>query len=308
MQFSTLLTNRNNKTHVSALQEGQLNSEDGTMVLLSGKVVEMNTKCHTRVAVSLWIRQIDVDGRCLAVAEPVERRVAQIIIDKNGCIMSGDTDALMLFQVESQDQFVGLEIQALIPAIQLPDPVNGTIAKFVRKQKATGKTSDGMSFPLCLMITAHEDTSVEASDSTGGLSNSNLYAITIWVFQNISGLLVIDENGLIESCNHHFSMLMFGYSQNKIIRMHITRLIPNFGQEFEYLGHSRSRNQTTSSLDDNDESEDETDPVYYEAEQNAYGAPGDALKSDSDSIVMRKPVDLSKAISEPVNICLDLFS
>lgn len=38
MQFSDLLTNKN-KSHVCALAEGQLNSEDGTMVLLSGKVI-----------------------------------------------------------------------------------------------------------------------------------------------------------------------------------------------------------------------------------------------------------------------------
>lgn len=69
MKFSSLLTNKTNKSYVSALAEGQLNSEDGTMVLLSGKVVEMTTKSGLKVAVSLWIRQIDADGRCLAVAE-----------------------------------------------------------------------------------------------------------------------------------------------------------------------------------------------------------------------------------------------
>lgn len=69
MKFSSLLTNKTNKSYVSALAEGQLNSEDGTMVLLSGKVVEMTTKNGLKVAVSLWIRQIDSDGRCLAVAE-----------------------------------------------------------------------------------------------------------------------------------------------------------------------------------------------------------------------------------------------
>lgn len=37
IEFSDLLVNKN-KSHVSALAEGQLNSEDGTLVLLSGKV------------------------------------------------------------------------------------------------------------------------------------------------------------------------------------------------------------------------------------------------------------------------------
>lgn len=43
IEFSDLLVNRT-KSHVSALAEGQLNSEDGTLVLLSGKVREISRK------------------------------------------------------------------------------------------------------------------------------------------------------------------------------------------------------------------------------------------------------------------------
>lgn len=305
MQFSALLSNKN-KSHVSALAEGQLNSEDGTMVLLSGKVVEMNTKYNTKVAVSLWIRQIDVDGRCLAVAEPVERRIAQILIDRNGCILSGDYEALMLFQLESIEQFCGMDIQTLIPAINLPDSDSSLIAKHIRKQKATGKTSgDGISFPLCLMISQQDSNGTDTTDSGVSSNASHLYLITIWVFQNISGLLVINENGTIESCNHHFSMLMFGYSQTKILGLHITQLIPNFGQEFEYLGYSRSRNATTSSLDnDDDESVTETDPVYVDNE--IYVLSTDQSQSISNTQSLPQQMDLAKAISEPVQICSDL--
>lgn len=305
MLFSDLLTNKN-KTHVSALAEGQLNSEDGTMVLLSGKVVEMNTRIGSRIAVSLWIRQIDTDGRCLAVAEPVERRVAQILVDQNGCVLSGDYEALLLFQLDSVDQFCGMDIASLIPAIQMPDGDRSLIAKHIRKQKATGRTSDGVTFPLCLMISIHTDTSGSTAESAdSGLSNndSNQYLITIWVFQNISGLLVIDERGIIESCNHNFSMLMFGYAQMKILGRNITDLIPNFGHDVEYLGETRSRNATNSSLDDHqedEESETETDPVYYENEafvmsegRNAPDVPDDIL---------------AKTKSEPMNISLETRS
>lgn len=271
MLFSDLLTNKN-KSHVSALAEGQLNSEDGTMVLLSGKVVEMNTKYNSKIAVSLWIRQIDSDGRCLAVAEPVERRVAQILVDQNGCVLSGDYEALVLFQLDTIEQFCGMDITALIPAIQMPVGDGSLISKHIRKQKATGRTSDGVTFPLCLMIGAHTDSSGSTAESAdSGLSNdATQYLITIWVFQNISGLLVIDERGIIESCNHNFSMLMFGYAQMKILGREITDLIPNFGHDVEYLGETRSRNATNSSLDgrqqDEDDSETETDPVCYENE------------------------------------------
>lgn len=303
MLFSDLLTNKN-KTHVSALAEGQLNSEDGTMVLLSGKVVEMNTKYGSKVAVSLWIRQIDMDGRCLAVAEPVERRVAQILVDRNGCVLSGDYEALLLFQMDAIEQFSGMDICALIPAIQLPDADVSLIAKHVRKQKATGRTTDGVTFPLCLMISAQADTTgsstAESADS-GVSNNTTQYLITIWVFQNISGLLVIDESGFIESCNHHFSMLMFGYAQMKILGRHITDLIPNFGHDVEYLGETRSRNATNSSLDGQDEeSETETDPVYYENEAFVMSEGRNPPESGCAEEMM------AKTRSEPVNISLEI--
>lgn len=294
MQFANLLPNKN-KMHVSALAEGQLNSEDGTVIILSGKVVELCTKSGENVAVSLWVRQIDSESRCLAVAEPVERRVAQLLVDKSGYIISGDYEALLLFQLDSIEKFNGMDVTLLIPAIQLPDADGSMIAKHIRKQKATGKTAEGVAFPLCLMI-SHHDSGTDTTDS--GLSNPNqLYVITIWVFTNISGLIVIDENSVIESCNHHFSMLMFGYPQNKIIGEHITKLLPNFGQECDYLGFmNRSRNATLSSLD-NDESETETDHVDFENKEEFIHNAINNMKSTSD--VACSPV------KETRKVCLD---
>lgn len=42
--------------------------------------MEMVTKDEKIVPVSLWLRKLETEGRCLAVAEPVERRVAQVCI------------------------------------------------------------------------------------------------------------------------------------------------------------------------------------------------------------------------------------
>lgn len=186
-----------------------------------------------------------------------------------GNIISGDNEALMLFQLESLDKFVGMDVTLLIPAIQLPAEIGDqTIPKHVRKQRATGKTLDGVSFPLCLLISAEDE-----SDS---------FLITIWVYTNLSGLLVIDENSIIESCNHHFSTLMFGYPQSRIIGQNIFNLIPNFGQEFEYID-ARSQRSRSPSIE-NEESETETDHI---------------LMSDPFTIPAKK---------DPLKICLDFTS
>jgi PAS domain containing serine/threonine kinase len=210
------------------------------MVLLSGKVVEITTKSQQTVAVSLWIRQIEGEnGCCLAVAEPVERRVAQIVINSHGTVMSGDYEATLLFQFDSPDQLNELGITQLIPAIQRPaTPTTGnrpvTIPKHIYKQKATGRTQEAVAFPLCLMIkqnnSANESSNASSTDS-GIKSGSVSFTVTMWVFTNISGLLVIDENCTIESCNHHFSMFMFGYPQSKMIRREVFHVIPNFGKD-----------------------------------------------------------------------------
>ena len=210
--------------------------------------------------------------------------------------MSGDHEALMLFQLDSIENFNGIDVSLLIPAIQLPDADTSIIAKHIRKQKATGKTQEGVSFPLCLMISHHESCNTDTTDS--GMSNSNsLYVITIWVFTNISGLIVIDENSYIESLNHHFSMLMFGYPENKLINEHINKLIPNFGNDCDYLGYIRSRNATLSSLD-NEESETETDHVDM-LEKN------EEFVSNAINNVKLSYSDVSSPIKDPRKVCLD---
>jgi hypothetical protein len=43
----------------------------------------MVTKDEKIVPVSLWLRKLETEGRCLAVAEPVERRVGQVCVQYN---------------------------------------------------------------------------------------------------------------------------------------------------------------------------------------------------------------------------------
>lgn len=218
----------------------------------------MSTKSGANLAVSLWIRQIDSDGRCLAVAEPVERRIARLMIDGVGAVASGDYEALLLFQMDSVEEFTGLHVTTLIPAINLPEaaasasdttPTTG-LPKSVHKQKATGRTKDGLSFPLCLTIdrwAAGGGTAMagDALDQAGSeavaLAVVPSFCVTVFVFNNLSGLMVIDEAGQIESCNHHFSMLMFGYAQGKIIGRHVSKV------SYRSLMINRSQNQSPSS-------------------------------------------------------------
>jgi PAS domain-containing serine/threonine kinase len=44
-----------------------------------------------------------------------------------------------------------------------------------------------------------------------------MFYYLLQVFANMSGLVVISEEGLIESCNHHFTHMMFGYPQSELL-------------------------------------------------------------------------------------------
>ncbi|XP_069682889.1 PAS domain-containing serine/threonine-protein kinase isoform X2 [Periplaneta americana] len=253
MKLHQLLSGQH-KTQLTALSEEQLDTKEGNMVVLSGKVVEMVTKDEKIIPVSLWLRKLETEGRCLAVAEPVERRVAQLVIDKAGCIMSADSETAIIFQYE-EDELEEADISVLIPAIKLPTTEEG-LTKEVKKQKATGRTRDGATFPLCLRI---NEQITEEKDMDN--ANTNLYSVIIWVFANMSGLVVITEDGSIESCNHHFTHMMFGYPQSELLGQKITTIIPNFCEDLEYLGD----NTVTLPHFDLNKTDDDNDNSNYDS-------------------------------------------
>ncbi|XP_068085180.1 PAS domain-containing serine/threonine-protein kinase [Anabrus simplex] len=264
------LLNEKHKTQITALAEEQLDPKDGNMVVLSGKVVEMLTKDEKVIPVSLWLRKLEAEGRCLAVAEPVERRIAQLVIDCAGCIMSADSETAVIFQYEA-DELEGMDIATLVPAIKLPGH-EGNLTKDVKKQKATGRTREGATFPLCLRMAE------EPVDDKNIDSYTTLYSVVIWVFANMSGLVVLNESGTIESCNHHFTHMMFGYPQSELIGQKVTCIIPNFCDDLEYMGDSTV---TLPHFDVNKVEDDNDNSNYDSAVENI-----DQDKSRSSSAML----------------------
>ncbi|KAH8272802.1 hypothetical protein KR018_000092, partial [Drosophila ironensis] len=265
------LLNGKSESHISSLAEMQIDSDEGRVVLLSGKVIEMVTKTATKILVSLWIRQINSDGRHIAVAEPVQRHICHIGVDRYGLITSADATTATIFLYESTEHVVGVNIATLIPFIKLPDPDSREIPKSLRKQRATGRTTDNVKFPLCLLIALDE-----------GVANGSLFHITVWVFQNLSGLIVVDELGNIQTCNQPFSLLMFGYGQDKITNMHISAILPNFGKDSR---EDKSPNVSNTSITSNDW-EPDTDPFVL----------------DNDSSLQSCKKNATKTINEPSNL------
>lgn len=82
-------------------------------------------------------------------------------------------------------------------------------------QKTTGSNESKQSFPLTLRLDHYEGDSVTSLSEITSLLPS--YSATIWVFTNLSGMLLVTTEGLIIDCNSIFAQLALGYSREQLV-------------------------------------------------------------------------------------------
>lgn len=231
-----------------ALTEADVDAS-GEVVVIAGKVMDLIDSDGEVVPVSVWVRKLESDSepRCLVVMEPVQRTTAVVTFDSaRGQILSADKGLAILCGYTDGSELEGTLITDIIPSLVLPTCQDGVV-KTVRKQQATGRTRDGSSFPLSILLepvsSSSEDNRGEPQDcrkdpSGGGDGSSEtagVYRGVVWVFANISGMITVLPDGSIHSCNTNFSLMLFGYTQNQLQGKHITVVIPTFYDDFEYL-------------------------------------------------------------------------
>lgn len=86
----------------------------------------------------------------------------------------------------------------------------------VKKQQATGRTKDGYNFPLTMVI--KPKTQQELKKAGWIIPDGTVaYKGLVWVFANISGLISFTPDGVIQTCNHNFSLLLFGYHESELV-------------------------------------------------------------------------------------------
>ncbi|XP_037867078.1 PAS domain-containing serine/threonine-protein kinase [Bombyx mori] len=299
LRFSDILRKRNRKSFNLQGPEDGDTSEDGTVILLSGKVVELQTKEGGTVQVSLWIRQLDSDGPCLVVAEPVNCKNVLLTIDaETAVILSCEgVDAPALFGAESCDKLVGLPITSLIPSIRLP-AVDTPISKSMAKQKVTGRTLEGGCFPVCLWITKPDNS--DGAHWSAIKSQRSILEINLRVTYNVSGLLVVDEAGIITACNHHFAMLTFGKPHSEVIGHHIDDVIQFFCRESDIVKlPDRARNMTLSPVNNED------NPSASDTDDDSCGAFNGSQKSACMSLNVQQSLLSTTREKSSSALCLD---
>ncbi|XP_033105497.1 PAS domain-containing serine/threonine-protein kinase-like [Anneissia japonica] len=250
IKLSDLLSAPNNKRQ-SALVEEHIETS-GKVVMVSGKVMDAIDCNGLVLPVSVWIKKItdDEEPRCLVVLEPVDRASALVSFDASGCILSADGQLAYLHGYASDSELIGMNIKQLVPSFVLPD-TGDKLPQEVKKQRLTGRTKDGSTFPLSALVKPIPTSLplpdvVEAAKAQASLKNSQefsstsgnvglCYQATIWVFANISGMLSFLPDGTIHSVNHNFSLMLFGLSKDKLVGKHITHLIPEFYDHLDII-------------------------------------------------------------------------
>lgn len=239
---------REDSNGMEALGEVELClDEDGNGgVLVSGEVVDIFTKGGSQISLSLWLKEINMSetvqkdcgtsqdespSRYLAILESVEQTVGVIEVSNEGNIISMDENARHIFQLEQNTSDMKAPISKIIPNFET-ESLKILPKKDKLKIKLTGKTTDAISFPVALCV-EHSKLENLQKDTLNPSESNNTFIITVWVYSNISGLMLISKEGLIETCNPTFIHLLLGYRTSDIIGKSITTLIPEFYSDVE---------------------------------------------------------------------------
>ncbi|XP_029650584.1 uncharacterized protein LOC115223969 isoform X1 [Octopus sinensis] len=233
----------------------------GQVISIAGKVVEAIDKDGLVLPVSLWMKRVDYNkkSRCLVAMEPIHRLICSIYFDIKGEIIRCDEKLSCFFGYSNNEDINGANITQLIPAFKLPKLFQ-RLTKNIKKQRATGKTLDGSIFPLTIHVHPIDTASDEEDNSLRQDSACRLTSIfegVVCIFSTITGLITFFPDGTIHSINHHFALMLFGYSSSELIGKTISTLIPDFYSIVSSMNVSSS-NHCNSSLLKNSVSETST--------------------------------------------------
>ncbi|CAB4061249.1 unnamed protein product [Lepeophtheirus salmonis] len=193
---------------------------DGSTFHFSGAVVELLKQDGSHLPVSLWITPTS-SGKQIILIQNVERKVAEFLVSsKTGLIISSDSVTRTLFGLDESTALDGKCFNKFLPHIptQLLRELQSEEGSF--RSKTTGKTLDGVHFPAALHLIAEEEERIRC---------------IVWIFSSLSGLIVMNSEGKVRSCNSNFTHLLFGYKEEELVNKRIEDLIPTIYEDCDIV-------------------------------------------------------------------------
>uniref|UniRef100_A0A7M5V6U5 Uncharacterized protein n=1 Tax=Clytia hemisphaerica TaxID=252671 RepID=A0A7M5V6U5_9CNID len=227
--------------------------KEGNIVMVSGKVLEATNKKGDIFMVSVWMKRIQAgsDVRCVLIMEPVDVNKGSFLFDAAGTISDCDFTFALLHGYEDPQDLIGKNIDTFVPSFQLPSP-GQVLSKDIKKQRVTSRTKDLVPFPSTIKVRIHDpefhQLYMERTAENKRQMSKFLYKGFLWVFSNVSGLMTIDNKGLVTSCNENFLRIFLGYFESELMGKEITTLIPYFYEQIDMLHHGSIPQTPSSSI------------------------------------------------------------
>ena len=242
---------------------------DNIGVLVNGEVVDLETASGKTLTVSLWMKDIDSAGmvaeetnsneslaKCLsvgnrlAIMEPVEQIVGHIVISDDGGIVKLDQNSKLIFQCGDGSLKQKLaSSEDRVPITNLLPNFDVSLLDTLKQQrqdrlsvKLTGKMANGdAAFPLMAGIELADDEHCRqlqlpllGSDGEDTWKTA-FFDVTICIFANVSGLMLMSEDGVIQTCNPTFINLLLGHRAADVVGQNVTMVIPGFYDELDIM-------------------------------------------------------------------------
>lgn len=236
----------------SVLEEDFL-LEDGTVSAVSGKVVDVVTPSGNIPVTVCTYKHLK--GNWILVAETVERLSAFVSFSNESGILSCDAGFAHLFGFHHPQELTGMSIKKLIPSLQI-HVYNHALPKSFRIQEVDGKSRQKASIPLCIKLqgaflcgpSLQKTSRSSSTECIDGLKSLQIgerspvrrddlklltvpsleYSGSIWAFTPLTGLLLLQTDGLIYSIHNHFALSLFGYNKEELVEKNVNFLMPGF--------------------------------------------------------------------------------
>ncbi|CAG0924301.1 unnamed protein product [Notodromas monacha] len=219
----------------------------GDPVIFPGNVVEITAKNGKSVLVSLWVRLLNgAEGAdenvAVAVAEPVIRADAVLQLGTEGKIVWFDAVAREIFDL-SEDHLNEMDATTLLPKLSISSEMPSDLDCSLNHQSLVARGVDGLgTFPVTVTTFESSDLATMCEMAAPQAEEflpadfdfeRGTHVVVVSIYGNLSGLVLVDEDGKIVDVNPSFALLTFGWNRAAVVGQSVKVMLPTFYRDCE---------------------------------------------------------------------------
>ncbi|CAG0918531.1 unnamed protein product, partial [Notodromas monacha] len=199
------------------------------------------------VLVSLWVRLLNgAEGAdenvAVAVAEPVIRADAVLQLGAEGKIVWFDPVAREIFDL-SEDHLNEMDATTLLPKLSISSEMPSDLDCSLNHQSLVARGVDGLgTFPVTVTTFESSDLATMCEMAAPQAEEflpadfdfeRGTHVVVVSIYGNLSGLVLVDEDGKIVDVNPSFALLTFGWNRAAVVGQSVKVMLPTFYRDCE---------------------------------------------------------------------------